>query len=74
MDAPIESSNEFINRVAALARALSNHGNTCEHIFDAVIELGHQDVLMLLRPLTLRNVKSEASDPYKTPYGIELGS
>jgi hypothetical protein len=44
LDSPIESPNKFINRATALARALSDHGNTREHIFDAVIELGQKDI------------------------------
>src|SRR5262245_21940558 len=73
LDAPIECANEHIDRAAAPTCALGNHSNTCEHVSDAVVELGHEEVLALLRLLKLGDVLAH-DEKYRPPFCDRYGA
>src|SRR4030095_4344101 len=56
VDAPIERSERLGNGAAAVTRKHRDHSHTSEHIFDAVVELSHQQFFACLGTLSLRNI------------------
>src|SRR5215471_13295576 len=59
MNASFELLDQFGHRVAALSRAVHHGDNTSEHVLDAVIELGDQQVLVLCCPLRSGHIANE---------------
>ena len=73
LNAPIQCLNILVDRVAALAHIFGDDGNARQQIFDAMIERGDEQALLVLRQLARGDVESKALEAYKTPYGVEFG-
>ena len=64
---PVQQFDEVVHCVASLARLLGDNGNAREHVFDAVIEFGNEQVLTLFRLLSIGNIKCQPAHAYKLP-------
>ena len=73
LDALIECLDKLVHGAAALLRIHGDHANAREHVLDAVVKLGDQQVLVLFSSLALRDVEGQALDAYAFPDGVELG-
>src|SRR5262252_9246064 len=56
LNASVQRSKKSVYRVAALARGYCDHCNLREDVFDPMVKLGDQSLLMLLSLLALGNV------------------
>src|SRR5262249_21706216 len=74
LDATVEGFDELVHRAAALPAIHRDHANTREHVLDAMVQLGDQQVLMLLGPLALSNVEGQALEAHKASCRVELGT
>src|SRR6516225_3810857 len=72
-DAPIERFDEFLHRVATLARRHRYHCNTSENVLDAMVEFGDQPLSVLLVPLAPGDITDQALETCIMPFGVEFG-
>ena len=57
LDAPVERLHERADRWRTLAGETGNRRHVAQDVFDAMVQLGHQQALALLRLLALRDVE-----------------
>src|SRR5260370_21664903 len=63
---------DLVGGPAASARLPDDRGKACQHIFDAVIEFGGQQVLPLLVALAPRDIARQAFDAYNAATRVEF--
>ena len=74
MNAAVERIDELVSGPAASAGMPDDRRNARQHVFDAVIEFGAQQVLSLLVPLAPRDIAGQAFDAYNAAARVEFRS
>src|SRR5438105_15487048 len=74
MNAHVERLGIFINRHTALLGAGGNCRNTCQNIFNAMVQLGNELSPALFSLLALSYVKGQAFDTNKTSGAVEISA
>src|SRR4029077_19044552 len=64
--------DEVVHAAASLARLPRDDGHAGEHVLDAVIELGDEQVLALFGMLVIRNVERKPAHVRKLAGGVEF--
>src|SRR5215471_14978381 len=65
--------NVVVERTAAMAHVLGDGSNARQQIFDAMIQRGDEQALLVRGSLACGDVESEALEAYKSPQCIEFG-
>src|SRR5258707_13760398 len=72
LNAAVERIDELVSGPAAPARVPDDCRNARQHVFDAVVEFGAQQILALFGLLAPRDIAGEALDAYKAADRIEF--
>ena len=69
----VEGGDKVRHRVARLLRARGDDRHSCEHIFDAMVELRNQQVLVLLQRLAFGDVARQALNAQESSGSVKFG-
>src|SRR5262245_9314369 len=71
-NAAVECSDKVSHRAAGFLRTSDDSRNNREHVLDAMVELGNEQALVLLRLLVLSDVSRQALDAQQAPGCIKF--
>src|SRR5215831_1280097 len=63
IDAAVEHVEQLVRRPGALSRTLCNRRDACEHVLHAMVELGDQQVLVVLSISSVSHIDVDTGHP-----------
>src|SRR5262245_45921143 len=69
-NAAVEGAEELVHRSATFAGALRNGGHRGEHVLDAVIELGNEQLLVFFCSLLFSVIADDTQQSYRLAFRI----